>query len=77
LPNISDLLRKVSGFKDAMAIYLSMGYYHIPLDLELSHTIGSGSTEIVYNYIDLGQIPIQKVTNGCENKPRHISKNNV
>jgi hypothetical protein len=34
LPKISDLLRKLSGFKCATAIDLSMGYYHIPLDLE-------------------------------------------
>jgi hypothetical protein len=34
LPNISDFLRKLSGFKYATAIELSMGYYHIPLDLE-------------------------------------------
>jgi hypothetical protein len=34
LPKISDLLRKLSGFKYAMAIDLIMGYYHIPLDLE-------------------------------------------
>jgi hypothetical protein len=34
LPNISDLLRKLIGFKYATAIGLSMGYYHIPLDLE-------------------------------------------
>jgi hypothetical protein len=34
LPKISDLLRKLSGFKYATAIDLSMGYYHIPLDLE-------------------------------------------
>jgi hypothetical protein len=34
LPNISDMLRKLRGFKYAMAIDLSMGYYHIPLDLE-------------------------------------------
>jgi hypothetical protein len=34
LPNISDLLTKLSGFKYATAIDLSMGYYHIPLDLE-------------------------------------------
>jgi hypothetical protein len=34
LPRISDLLRKLSGFKYAMAIDLSMGCYHIPLDLE-------------------------------------------
>jgi hypothetical protein len=32
LPKISDLLRKLSGFKYEMAIDLSMGYYHIPLD---------------------------------------------
>jgi hypothetical protein len=34
LPKISDLLRKLSGFKYATAIDLCMGYYHIPLDLE-------------------------------------------
>jgi hypothetical protein len=34
LPKISDLLRKLSGFKYATAIDLIMGYYHIPLDLE-------------------------------------------
>jgi hypothetical protein len=34
LPKISDLLRKLIGFKYATAIDLSMGYYHIPLDLE-------------------------------------------
>jgi dihydroorotate dehydrogenase len=35
LPKISDLLRKLRGFKYATAIDLSMGYYHIPLDLEV------------------------------------------
>jgi hypothetical protein len=34
LPKISDLLRKLSGFKYATAIDFSIGYYHIPLDLE-------------------------------------------
>jgi hypothetical protein len=34
LPKISDLLRKLSGFKYTTAIDLSMGYYHIPLHLE-------------------------------------------
>jgi hypothetical protein len=34
LPKISDLLRKLSGFKYATAIDQRMGYYHIPLDLE-------------------------------------------
>jgi hypothetical protein len=34
LPKISDLLRKLSGFKYATEIDLRMGYYHIPLDLE-------------------------------------------
>jgi hypothetical protein len=33
LPKISDLVRKLSGFKYATPIDLSMGYYHI-LDLE-------------------------------------------
>jgi hypothetical protein len=35
LPKIRDLLRKLGGFKYATAIDLSMGYYHIPLDLEV------------------------------------------
>jgi hypothetical protein len=34
LTKISDLLRKLGGLKYATAIDLSMGYYHIPLDLE-------------------------------------------
>jgi hypothetical protein len=34
LPNMSDMLRKLSGFKYATVIDLIMGYYHIPLDLE-------------------------------------------
>jgi hypothetical protein len=34
LPKISDLLKKLSGFKYATTIDLRMGYYHIPLDLE-------------------------------------------
>jgi hypothetical protein len=33
-PKISDMLSKLSGFKYATAIEISMGYYHIPLDLE-------------------------------------------
>jgi hypothetical protein len=34
LPKISDLLRKLSELKYTKAIDLSMGYHHIPLDLE-------------------------------------------
>jgi hypothetical protein len=34
LPNISNLLRKLSGFKYDTEVELIMGYYHIPLDLE-------------------------------------------
>jgi hypothetical protein len=34
LPSISYLLSKLSGFKYATAVELSMSYYHIPLDLE-------------------------------------------
>jgi hypothetical protein len=32
LPKISDLLQRLTGFRYASAINLSMGYYHIPLD---------------------------------------------
>jgi hypothetical protein len=35
LPKISDMLRKLSGFKYATAIDLNMGCYHIPLDVEV------------------------------------------
>jgi hypothetical protein len=38
LPKISDIFRKLSGFKYAIAIDLSMGYYHILLDLD-AHTL--------------------------------------
>jgi hypothetical protein len=34
LPKISDLLRKLSGFRYATAIDLNMGYFYKPLDLE-------------------------------------------
>ena len=34
LPKISDILQKLSGFRYATAIDLSMGYYNIPLDEE-------------------------------------------
>jgi hypothetical protein len=34
LPNIGDLLRKLSGFKYATVIDLVMVYYHMPLDFE-------------------------------------------
>jgi hypothetical protein len=34
LPKISDLLRKLIGFKYATEIEVIMDYYHIPLDLE-------------------------------------------
>jgi len=36
LPKIADLLQKLSGFRYATAIDLSMGYYHIPLDAHSS-----------------------------------------
>jgi hypothetical protein len=32
LPKISELLQKLQGFRYAIAIDLSIGYYHIPLD---------------------------------------------
>ena len=34
LPKILDILMKLTGFKYAMAIDLSIGYYHIPIDKE-------------------------------------------
>jgi hypothetical protein len=66
LPKISDLLRKLSGFKYATAIDLSMGFYHIPLGLE--------AHKLCTTILPWGKIPVQKVTNGCEIKPRHIPK---
>ena len=46
LPKISDILQKLSGFKYATAIDLSMGYYHIPLNEE--------SQEALYNDLTMG-----------------------
>jgi hypothetical protein len=60
------MLRKLSGFKYATTIDLSMGYNHMPLDLE--------GQKLCTQNIALGQIPVQKVTTGCENEPRHIPK---
>jgi hypothetical protein len=51
LPKISDMLRKLSRFKYAMAIDPSV--------------------------VALWQIQIQKIANGCENKPIHIPKDYV
>jgi hypothetical protein len=39
LSKISDLLRKLSGFKYATATDLSMGNYHIPLNLEAQNYV--------------------------------------
>jgi hypothetical protein len=50
LPKISDLLRKLSGFKYATAIDLSMGYYHMPLDLEVQKLCTTISPWEKYQY---------------------------
>jgi hypothetical protein len=68
LPKIIDLLRKLSGFKYATVIYLGMGYYHIQLDLE--------AQKLCTTILPWGKY-VQEITNGCENKPRYISKNYV
>ena len=56
LPKISDILQKLSGFKYATAIDLSMGYYHIPLD--------EASQKLCTTILPWGKIPISKVAYG-------------
>ena len=61
LPKISDLLQKLSGFKYATAIDLSMGYYHIPLDEE--------SQKLCTTILPWGKYRYQRLPMGVKNSP--------
>jgi hypothetical protein len=61
LPNISDLLRKLSGFKYATEIDLNMGYYHIPLDLE--------AHKLCTTILPWGKYQYQRVPMGVKTSP--------
>jgi hypothetical protein len=58
LPEISDLLQKLSGFKYATSLGLSMGYYHIPLDEE--------SAKLCTTILPWGKYQYFATTHGCE-----------
>jgi hypothetical protein len=61
LPKISDLLQKLSGFKYATAIDLSMGYYHIPLD--------EASKKLCTTILPWGKYQYQRLPMGIKNSP--------
>ena len=61
LPKISDLLQKLSGFKWATAIDLSMGYYHIPLDKE--------SQRLCTTILPWGKYKYKRLPMGIKNSP--------
>jgi hypothetical protein len=61
LPKISDNLRKLSGFKYATAIDLSMGYYHIPLDLE--------AQKLCTNILPWGKYQYKRLPMGVKTSP--------
>ena len=61
LPKISDLLQKLTGFKYATAIDLSMGYYHIPLDAE--------SSRLCTTILPWGKYQYQRLPMGVKSSP--------
>ena len=61
LPKISDLLQKLSGFKYATAIDLSMGYYHIPLD--------EASQKLCTTILPWGKYRYKRLPMGIKNSP--------
>lgn len=61
LPKISDILQKLSGFKWATAIDLSMGYYHIPLDEE--------SQKLCTTILPWGKYRYKRLPMGIKNSP--------
>jgi hypothetical protein len=69
LPKISDLLRKLTGFRYSTAIDLSMGYYHIPLDLEVQ--------KLCTTILPWGKYQYKRLPMGVKTKPGYISKNYV
>jgi putative transposase len=61
LPKISDLLQRLSGFKYATAIDLSMCYYHIPLD--------EYSQKLCTTILPWGKYHYQRLPRGIKNSP--------
>ena len=61
LPKISDLLQKLSGFRYATAIDLSMGYYHIPID--------SDSQKLCSTVLPWGKYQYMRLPMGVKNSP--------
>jgi transposase InsO family protein len=61
LPKIADLLQKLSGFRYATAIDLSMGYYHIPLDEE--------SSKLCTTILPWGKYQYLRLPMGIKNSP--------
>jgi hypothetical protein len=61
LPKIADLLQKLTGFKYATAIDLSMGYYHIPLD--------EASQRLCTTILPWGKYQYLRLPMGIKNSP--------
>jgi len=61
LPKINDLLQRLSGFKYATALDLSMGYYHIPLDEE--------SSKLCATTLPWGKYRYRRLPMGIKNSP--------
>ena len=61
LPKISDLLQKLTGFKYATALDLSMGYYHIPLD--------EASARLCTTILPWGKYQYLRLPMGIKNSP--------
>ena len=61
LPKINDLLQRLSGFKYATALDLSMGYYHIPLDEE--------SSKLCTTILPWGKYRYRRLPMGIKNSP--------
>ncbi len=66
LPKISDILLKLSGFKYATAIDLSMGYYHIPIDEE--------SQKLCSTVLPWGKYQYKRLPMGMANAPDIFQK---
>jgi hypothetical protein len=61
LPKISDLLQRLTGFRYASAIDLSMGYYHIPLD--------EYSAKLCTTILPWGKYRYRRLPMGIKNSP--------
>jgi transposase InsO family protein len=61
LPKVSDLLQRLTGFRYASAIDLSMGYYHIPLD--------EYSQKLCTTILPWGKYRYKRLPMGIKNSP--------